>query len=63
MARRIASATVFVYRLPAQTFRPISPDDAHAVVSTEPVDPLAAPDQIDDLLVLHDAAKGAPDDL
>lgn len=53
---RIAVATLFAYRLPADRFRPFAPDDTHAWVATEPVEPLGPPAEITDLLGLHAAA-------
>jgi hypothetical protein len=47
---------LFAYRLPADAFRPVSDDDAHAYVATTAVDPLGPAERVEDLFVLHDAA-------
>ena len=43
---------LWAYRLPAATFVPIG-DPPHAVVATEPVEPLGPPEPVGDLLALH----------
>lgn len=47
---------LFAYRLDARAFRPLSPLDPYALVATEPVVPLGAPERVGDLLGLHDEA-------
>lgn len=52
---RIRSARLFGYRLPADRFTPIG-EHQHAVVATEPVEPLCPPEWVGSLLDLHDEA-------
>lgn len=47
------STRLFAYRLPATGFRPIGEPEPHAVVATEPVEPLGPPEPVGDLLELH----------
>lgn len=48
---------LYAYRLPAAPFRPFGgPGDPHAFVTTEPVEPLARPEPVGDLLAGHAAA-------
>jgi hypothetical protein len=56
--KTMQTTKVYAYRFAADTFVPIaSPGaDPHAMVSTEPVTPLAAPEPIGDLLDCHEAA-------
>ena len=49
------SVRLWAYRLPAAPFQPIG-DPPHAVVTTEPVEPLGRPDLVGDLFALHDEA-------
>nr|WP_246178895.1 DUF6886 family protein [Actinomadura decatromicini] len=53
---RLLDVKLFAYRLPAAPFQPIGKPTPHAVVATEPVEPLGAPELVGDLLQLHDAA-------
>ena len=46
---RMQTVELYGYRLPADTFEPIE----HAMVSREPVEPLAPPERVGDLLALH----------
>lgn len=43
---------LWAYRLPAAPFRPIGPH-RHAMVATEPVEPLGPPEPVGDLIALH----------
>lgn len=52
----IRTVELYAYRLPAAPFRPVSADDPYALVATEPVTPLGAPERVGDLLALHDEA-------
>ena len=52
----IQSVRLYAYRLPAAPFRHLNPTDRHALVSTEPVDPLGPPEPVGDLLALHEEA-------
>ncbi len=55
--RPLVNTTVYAYRLPGEAFRPFSEDeDSHAHVAEVPVEPLAPPDPIGDLLACHAAA-------
>jgi uncharacterized protein DUF6886 len=47
---------LFAYRLPADRFRYVAPDERHALVATEPVAPLGPPEPVGDLFALHDEA-------
>ncbi|MGK5679177.1 DUF6886 family protein [Actinoplanes sp. URMC 104] len=49
------TAKVFAYRLPAAPFRPIAPlhGEPHAMVATEPVEPLGEPEPVGDLFAHH----------
>jgi hypothetical protein len=51
----LRTVRLFAYRLPAEVFRPIG-EHAHAVVATEPVEPLGPAEPAGDLLALHEAA-------
>jgi hypothetical protein len=51
----LRTARLFGYRLPAAPFRPIGAA-AHALVATEPVEPLGPPEPVGDLFALHEAA-------
>jgi hypothetical protein len=44
---------LYAYRLPSGTFRPISADDPHALVSEVAVQPIGAPERVGDLFALH----------
>jgi hypothetical protein len=52
----LRSVRLYAYRLPAAAFRPFSPEDTHAYVATEPVEPLRRPEPVGDLLACHEAA-------
>ncbi|RZQ61472.1 DUF6886 family protein [Amycolatopsis suaedae] len=47
------SVQLFAYRLPADRFRPFGTPTPHAMVATEPVQPLGPPEPVGDLLRLH----------
>ncbi len=47
---------VFAYRLPADRFRPFGKPVPHAVVATEPVEPLGPAEPIGNLFELHEEA-------
>ncbi|WP_213453355.1 DUF6886 family protein [Rhizomonospora bruguierae] len=47
---------LFAYRLPADRFTPIGSPVPHAVVATEPVEPLGPPERVGDLFALHEQA-------
>ena len=47
---------LFAYRLPAPLFRPFGTPVAHAMVATEPVEPIGPPEPVGDLFELHEAA-------
>jgi hypothetical protein len=49
----LRTVELYAYRLPADRFRPFSPDDAHAMVATEPVAPLGPAEPVGDLLRCH----------
>jgi hypothetical protein len=53
---RLLNVRLFVYRLPASRFTPIGEPVSHALVATEPVEPLGPPEPVGDLLRLHDDA-------
>ncbi|MDH2426136.1 DUF6886 family protein [Sphaerisporangium sp. TRM90804] len=53
---RLLDVRLFAYRLPAAPFTPFGGPDSHAVVATEPVEPLGPPEPVGDLLRLHDDA-------
>ncbi len=53
---RIRTVRLYAYRLPAAPFRPIGEPVPHAVVATEPVEPLGPPERVGDLFALHEAA-------
>ncbi len=53
---RLLSTQLFAYRLPAGSFHPIGEPTPHAVVSTEPVEPLGPAEPVGDLLRLHETA-------
>lgn len=48
---------LYAYRLPLEPFRPFGAPRPHAMVATEPVDPLAPAEPVGDLLALHDRAR------
>ena len=50
------TVTLFAYRLPADRFMPFGSPVPHAMVATEPVEPLGPPDAVPDLFELHEAA-------
>jgi hypothetical protein len=52
----IRSVELYAYRLPADQFRSFGEPRPHALVATEPVQPLAAPERVGDLLALHEVA-------
>ncbi|GIH15541.1 DUF6886 family protein [Rugosimonospora africana] len=47
---------LFAYRLPADRFHPFGGPVPHAVVATEPVEPLGPAEPVGDLFALHEAA-------
>jgi hypothetical protein len=47
---------LFAYRLPADRFAPFPGPVPHAVVATEPVEPLGPAEPVGDLFALHEAA-------
>lgn len=47
---------LYAYRLPADRFRPIGAPLPHAMVATEPVEPLGPAEPVGNLLRLHEAA-------
>jgi hypothetical protein len=49
---RFRTVRLFAYRLPAGPFRPIG-EQAHALVATEPVEPLGQPEALGSLIDLH----------
>ena len=49
--------TLFAYRLPAGPFSPIGEPEPHAMVATEPVEPLGPPEPVGDLLRCHAEAR------
>ena len=51
------TARLFVYRLPADRFRPFGTPDPHAHVAVEPVAPLGPPEPVGDLLECHAEAN------
>ena len=53
---RIQSIQVYAYRFDARPFRPIGAPLPHAMVATEAVEPLGAPEPVGDLLALHERA-------
>jgi hypothetical protein len=46
---------LYAYRLPAEPFEPIG-ENLHALVATEPVEPLGPPQRVGALLRLHEEA-------
>jgi hypothetical protein len=50
------TVSLFAYRLPADRFMPFGSPVPHAMVATEPVEPLGPPDELPDLFELHEAA-------
>jgi Family of unknown function (DUF6886) len=52
----ISTVRLYAYRLPAERFRPLRPDDPYAQVATEPVEPLGPAEPVGDLLRLHEEA-------
>lgn len=50
------SVEMYAYRLPAAPFRPIGEPVPHALVATEPVEPLGPPERVGNLLKLHEEA-------
>ncbi|MFD6156176.1 DUF6886 family protein [Nocardia sp. NPDC060256] len=53
---QLRSVTLYAYRLPAALFRPFGDPVPHAHVATVPVEPLAPPHKVGDLLKLHEHA-------
>lgn len=53
----LRTAQLFAYRLPAAPFRPFGEPVPHAMVATEPVEPLSPPELVGDLLHYHAAAR------
>jgi hypothetical protein len=53
---RIATVRLYAYRLPAEPFTPIGEPVPNALVATVPVEPLAPPEPVGDLLRLHEEA-------
>jgi hypothetical protein len=51
----LRTATLYAYRLPADSFTPIG-EFEHAVVSTTPVRPLGEPEAVGNLLAVHEQA-------
>src|SRR5262249_52678441 len=47
---------LFAYRLPANRFRPFGTPVPHAMVATEPLEPLGPPEPVGDLFALHEQA-------
>nr|BFE80776.1 hypothetical protein GCM10020093_033770 [Planobispora longispora] len=47
---------LYAYRLPAEKFAPIGEPVPHAMVATEPVEPLGPAEPVGDLLGLHERA-------
>ena len=54
--RRMQTARLYAYRFAAGAFRPFG-DPPHAHVATEPVESLGAPEEVGDLLALHEEAR------
>jgi hypothetical protein len=54
--RRMQTATVYAYRLPAAPFAPVDPADTFALVARERVIPLGPPEPVGDLIEAHHAA-------
>jgi hypothetical protein len=52
----LRTTRLYVYRLPAASFRPFGEPHPHAFVSIEPVEPLRPPEPVGDLLALHEQA-------
>ena len=52
----IRTSRLFAYRLPAEPFRPFAAPVAHAVVATEPVEPLGPAEPVGDIFALHEEA-------
>jgi hypothetical protein len=50
---RFRTARLFAYRLPAAQFRYLGERETHALVATEPVQPLGTPEPVGSLLDLH----------
>ncbi|MGH4017280.1 MAG: DUF6886 family protein [Pseudonocardiaceae bacterium] len=50
---KLLGVRLFAYRLPADRFQPFGTPIPHAVVATEPVEPLGPPEPVGDLLRLH----------
>ncbi|MFN2496109.1 MAG: DUF6886 family protein [Pseudonocardiaceae bacterium] len=50
---KLLSVRLFAYRLPADRFQPFGQPMPHAMVATEPVEPLGPPEPVGDLLRLH----------
>ena len=50
---RLHTTRLFAYRFPVTHFHPFGSPTPHAHVATEPVDPLAPPTPVGDLLQLH----------
>jgi hypothetical protein len=47
---------LYAYRLPADRFAPFGEPVPHAMVATEPIEPLGPPQRVPDLFKLHEAA-------
>jgi hypothetical protein len=54
--QRFLTIELYAYRMPVARFRPFGPDETHAHVATEPVEPLGPPEPVGDLLSLHERA-------
>jgi hypothetical protein len=52
----LRTVTLFAYRLPAHFFEPFGGPAPHAHVSTRPVEPLGPPEEVGNLLALHENA-------
>ena len=52
----IRTVRLFAYRLPADRFRPFGEPVPHAVVATEPVQPLGPPEPVGNLFQRHEQA-------
>ena len=53
----LQTVKLFAYRLPETPFRPLGEPVPHAMVATEPVEPLGPPEPVGDLLRCHAAAR------
>lgn len=54
--RAMQAVSLFAYRLPAERFAPFGSPIPHAMVATEPVEPLGPPERVPNLFELHEAA-------